>query len=911
VFIATQSLVFMLFLCASLQHFCAVNRKYYSLLYSSIMKNEPYNNLKRFCLSGFLAMLVCCCSVRAHAQFIPIDSGFAEMLIAQNPNFAPCVNNYMLDTSCAKAANEFVVRLGPPTTALARTAKSFAGLEYFARNYVHVIGKGQNLVIDSNVSLTYLPELPEIYGYLNITRCPSLNFIPDMGDWISNYNCTYSGVTSIAALPGKCMYLNIGFTPLESLPAFPDSIVNMSIANNRLTSLNKIPPSCVYVNAANNKIGSIVNFGMNLQSMYLGNNELSWLPKLNESIATLDLQNNPIACLPALPASLVTLIDSNTNITCLPNKPTNLNSQKPVCTSGCVVKSFGGHIFFDLNGNCIFDSTDLPAKNKVVSIDSSEEYTISDSYGRYFFAGLDSGTYSYKALNISYPSAQTCGDSIIHLTYNGTDTIDNLDIPLTVLEHCANLFVDISAPAIVINRPNKHTVLVWNDGTDTAFNAYVLVQFDPELVLLSASPAWSQLLSGNTARFDIGNMAPGQEFKCIMYDSTSRLAPIGQTACVRAQVFPSGGCTQAHATWDSSHLEVRSTWITGEPDVKFRLLNSGKSMSDSSEYRIYEEELLMVRAKFKLKGMDSLIIIVPANGHTYRMEADQRPGHPGFSKPRDFMELAGTPPFNLGFIVPVPQDDDDEWVEIDCHEIRAAYDPNVKEVFPSGVGANHYITAGDNLDYIIHFQNTGNDTARIVRLVDVLDANHLDVSSFASGVSSHPYSVAMGGDGVVTWTFDSIMLVDSMTNEPASHGFVKFKIRQLAGNAPGTLINNFADIYFDYNAPVRTNTAFVTIEEKENIFPMKITGITEVDNNYSIRLMPNPFMETATFTITTTTAGADGYTFELADVMGRTVLSKKVSDSFMLRRSDISSGMYFFRITQNNHLVGTGKIIAE
>ncbi len=87
---------------ASLWQICTVNRKYYSLLYSSIMKNEPYNNLKRICLSGFLALLVCCCSVQARAQFIPIDSGFAEILLYGNPDFASCVSNYQLDTVRAK-----------------------------------------------------------------------------------------------------------------------------------------------------------------------------------------------------------------------------------------------------------------------------------------------------------------------------------------------------------------------------------------------------------------------------------------------------------------------------------------------------------------------------------------------------------------------------------------------------------------------------------------------------------------------------------------------------------------------------------------------------------------------------------------------------------------------------------------
>ena len=55
------------------------------------------------------------------------------------------------------------------------------------------------------------------------------------------------------------------------------------------------------------------------------------------------------------------------------------------------------------------------------------------------------------------------------------------------------------------------------------------------------------------------------------------------------------------------------------------------------------------------------------------------------------------------------------------------------------------------------------------------------------------------------------MLPDSNVNEPASHGFIKFRIQQKASNPTGARIENTAAIYFDYNAPVLTNTTWHTI----------------------------------------------------------------------------------------------------
>jgi hypothetical protein len=81
----------------------------------------------------------------------------------------------------------------------------------------------------------------------------------------------------------------------------------------------------------------------------------------------------------------------------------------------------------------------------------------------------------------------------------------------------------------------------------------------------------------------------------------------------------------------------------------------------------------------------------------------------------------------------------------------------------------------------------------------------LDIATLTSGVSSHPYEFNIYGQGIAEWTFNDILLPDSNVNEPASHGFVKFKIAQLENNLPGTLIENEADIYFDFNEPIITN----------------------------------------------------------------------------------------------------------
>ena len=61
--------------------------------------------------------------------------------------------------------------------------------------------------------------------------------------------------------------------------------------------------------------------------------------------------------------------------------------------------------------------------------------------------------------------------------------------------------------------------------------------------------------------------------------------------------------------------------------------------------------------------------------------------------------------------------------------------------------------------------------------------------------------------------FDNINLNYASNNEPASHGFVRFSIRAKQNLALGNEIDNTADIIFDYNTPVVTNTAVVRIAD--------------------------------------------------------------------------------------------------
>ncbi|MBK8351484.1 MAG: hypothetical protein IPL21_07180 [Saprospirales bacterium] len=64
----------------------------------------------------------------------------------------------------------------------------------------------------------------------------------------------------------------------------------------------------------------------------------------------------------------------------------------------------------------------------------------------------------------------------------------------------------------------------------------------------------------------------------------------------------------------------------------------------------------------------------------------------------------------------------------------------------------------------------------------------LDINTIQPGVSSHTYQFVRTDSNVVNFVFNNIKLVDSLHNEPLSHGFVKYRIQQKPNNANGTKI---------------------------------------------------------------------------------------------------------------------------
>jgi uncharacterized repeat protein (TIGR01451 family) len=139
--------------------------------------------------------------------------------------------------------------------------------------------------------------------------------------------------------------------------------------------------------------------------------------------------------------------------------------------------------------------------------------------------------------------------------------------------------------------------------------------------------------------------------------------------------------------------------------------------------------------------------------------------------------------------------------------VRGAFDPNDKRATPKLTPEQ--VQQGAYINYLVRFQNTGTDTAFNVVVSDVL-SNLLDAASFQMLGSSHNCKVTRNGS-TVYFEFLNILLPDSNINEPASHGWIRFRIKPVSSVPLNSVIPNSVGIYFDYNAPVITNIANTTI----------------------------------------------------------------------------------------------------
>ncbi len=232
-----------------------------------------------------------------------------------------------------------------------------------------------------------------------------------------------------------------------------------------------------------------------------------------------------------------------------------------------------------------------------------------------------------------------------------------------------------------------------------------------------------------------------------------------------------------------------------------------------------------------------------------------------------------------------------------------SFDPNDKSVSPSGAGFNGATMHGERLHYRINFQNTGTASAINIVVMDTLDTD-VDMNTFLMERASHNYKLRTEGR-VLIWRFENIQLPDSNTNEPLSHGFIEYSISPVPGLADGTEIKNTADIYFDFNPPVITNT---TLNTMTNL----VTSINGFTMNESFNVYPVPAKDNVYVqNMDPCNLNSCLFSVELYDITGKKLHQfTNVQNNIRIDISTLASGVYYLKMKNANKIV-TRKFIKQ
>lgn len=148
-------------------------------------------------------------------------------------------------------------------------------------------------------------------------------------------------------------------------------------------------------------------------------------------------------------------------------------------------------------------------------------------------------------------------------------------------------------------------------------------------------------------------------------------------------------------------------------------------------------------------------------------------------------------------------------------------------------------------------------------------------------------------NGTITCAFDNLLTFQNASQTPISninntHGFVKFRI-SLKNNLPlGTVIRNNADIYFDYNQPVRTNTVANTISDLSHI----VQPQSQPDCGWTV-VQTEDYLNITGFKAELPAEAM------LVDVYGKVVrVVHQISETFWI--GDLPAGIYFVGLRDTN-----------
>lgn len=756
-------------------------------------------------------------SFLSNGQFAPIpDPNFRAFLVSQFPT---CFNSsQQLDTTCNDIINTTSLNVS------GMAIMNVEGIQYF-----------DNL-INLDVSLNQITSLSDLPSSLSSLRCTnnqltSLPDLPNMTDLnfahnsisvlpnlpnIVSLNCESNQLTSLPLLPGITT-LHCGGNYLSSLPNFP-LIQNLYCESNQLTDLLSYP-NLMYLNCSYNLISTLPTLSSSLIELRCDNNRLKVLPKLPNSLIELWCNGNHLIALPKLPLNLNVLYCYGNHLFQLPTLPITLKQLfcgSNIITSLPALPNSLQTLFCDNN----IHLTCLPKlpMGLATAFYSGSGVSCLPNFTNFLNTPICAGTC------VSHPS---CAGII----FNDVNLNGNFDLGVEKL--VPKCVVSNSESWKASSNYYGEYQIGLTKGTANTIKPNKLIQYSTISPVQYVITPVTNEFQGDNYNFALSLIPNVNDLRIDVMTGQARL---GSKQSVHAEISNVGTTIINNAI-----LKIRIpgafTFISAEPANTYQVGDT--LIWDNITLDLFESEQY------------SIVLNVPAT-------------------------IGSGMPFQIqSWVFPVVTDSSasDNYY---CHNgtTIGSYDPNLKEVSKTTLLQSEL---GDDLVYTVHFQNTGTDTAFNILIQDQLSEN-LDVSTFQMLNASHAYDFTIRENGLFEVFFQNVQLVDSLTNEPESHGSFRYSIKPKNNLNVGDVIPNTAHIYFDYNPDVVTNSVYTTIVAPANINESAII---------SDLLFPNPTSGKAVVRIS-----ALSCILSISDLNGKILFKGKVNNNEELDFANYPNGIY-------------------
>ena len=252
-----------------------------------------------------------------------------------------------------------------------------------------------------------------------------------------------------------------------------------------------------------------------------------------------------------------------------------------------------GTIFNDANGNCIQDAGEQGIPNTIVQIMPGSRLTSTDSNGD-FEIYLENGTYTVSPI-ASGNWSTTCSGSV-NITLNDNDSCG---IALGMTNSCTSPDLKVTVGSTAMRRGFHNTVSITyrNESPVEATNVTLKVEFDEEILPISADVPWTSIVAGdttNTYNWFIDTIPAYSNVSITISDSVDQAATLGEFVFIKASFDHSNGDCNTN---NDTYTEVSE--VVGSVDPNDKLVYPTKR---NGILQITEDTRLTYKIRFQNVG---------------------------------------------------------------------------------------------------------------------------------------------------------------------------------------------------------------------------------------------------------------------------------------------------------------------